>query len=156
MANESGADAARYLLMPFETGSASVQRIDLWNADYNIRTVMLVTFGTQNFVAGNASRWTPWGGYLTTEESWGADSSKGRLFELTNPVTATGSSDSNFVQRSILPRVSHEGLVFDKDNSLYFIDELNGGGIYKYVPANPNAIQRRRLFCRRANLRDAG
>ena len=138
-ANESGADAGRYLFMPFETGSAGMQRIDLWNADYNTRTVTLVASGTQNFVSGDASRWTPWGGYLTAEESWGAGSSKGRLFELTNPVTATGSSDSNFVQRSILPRVSHEGLVFDKDNSLYFIDEVNGGGIYKYVPANPNA-----------------
>ena len=30
-------------------------------------------------------------------------------------------------------------LAFDKDNSLYFIDEVNGGGIYKYVSANPNA-----------------
>lgn len=138
-ANESGADAGRYLFMPFETGSAGVQRIDLWNADYNTRTVTLVASGTQNFVSGDASRWTPWGAYLTAEESWGAGSTKGRLFELTNPVTATGSSDSNFVQRSVLPRVSHEGLAFDKDNSLYFIDEVNGGGIYKYVSANPNA-----------------
>jgi secreted PhoX family phosphatase len=43
------------------------------------------------------------------------------------------------VSRSILPHVSHEGLVFDKNNSLYFIDELNGGSIYKYASANPNA-----------------
>ncbi|MBK7491841.1 MAG: DUF839 domain-containing protein [Nitrosomonas sp.] len=138
-ANESGADADRYLFMPFETGSAGVQRIDLWNADYNTRTVTLVASGTQNFVSGDASRWTPWGGYLTAEESWGAGSTKGRLFELTNPVTATSSSDSNFVQRSVLPRVSHEGLAFDKDNSLYFIDEVNGGGIYKFVSVSPNA-----------------
>ena len=37
------------------------------------------------------------------------------------------------------PRVSHEGLAFDAGKSLYFVDELNGGSIYKYVSANPNA-----------------
>ena len=35
--------------------------------------------------------------------------------------------------------MSHEGLAFDKNNTLYFIDELNGGSIYKYVSANPDA-----------------
>jgi secreted PhoX family phosphatase len=39
----------------------------------------------------------------------------------------------------VLPRVSHEGLAFDNANALYFIDELNGGSLYKYVSANPNA-----------------
>ncbi|NBQ69069.1 MAG: DUF839 domain-containing protein [Nitrosomonadaceae bacterium] len=138
-ANESGADAGRYLFMPFETGSAGVQRIDLWNADYNTRAVTLVAPGTQGFVSGDASRWTPWGSYLTAEESWGAGSSKGRLFELTNPVTATGTGDSHFVQRSVIPHVAHEGLAFDKNNNFYFIDEQNGGGIYKFVSVNPNA-----------------
>ena len=143
-ANETGADAGRYLLMPFEVFSATtpeggVQRIDLWDSNYNTRTVTLVAPGTQGFVAGDAARWTPWGSYLTAEESWGAGSTKGRLFELTNSVTATGTGDSNFVQRAVIPHVSHEGLAFDKDNSMYFIDEFNGGSIYKYVSANPNA-----------------
>ena len=102
-------------------------------------TKTIVAPGTQGFVSGDASRWAPWGGYLTAEESWGPGSNKGRLFEVTNPVTATGTSDSNFVVRSVIPHVSHEGLAFDKDNNFYFIDELNGGSIYKYVSANPNA-----------------
>jgi len=138
-ANETGGDAGRYLFMPFETSTAGVQRIDLLNPDYNTRTVTLVAPGTQGFVSGDASRWTPWGSYLTAEESWGANSTKGRLFELTNPVTATGTGDSNFVQRAVIPHVSHEGLAFDTNNNLYFIDEFNGGSIYKYVSANPNA-----------------
>lgn len=138
-ANETGVDAGRYLFMPFETSTAGVQRVDLWNPDYNTRTVTLVAPGTQGFVAGDASRWTPWGSYLTAEESWGAGSTKGRLFELTNSVTATGTVDSNFIHRSLLPRVSHEGLAFDKNNAMYFIDEFNGGSIYKFVSANPNA-----------------
>jgi len=139
-ANETGANAGRYLFMPFETGTAGVQRVDLLDPNYNTRTVTIVAPGAQGFVSGDASRWTPWGSYLTAEESWGVGSTKGRLFELTNPVTATGTGDSNFVQRSIVPHVSHEGLAFDNNNNFYFIDELNGGSIYKYVSANPNAI----------------
>ncbi|MEW5770923.1 MAG: alkaline phosphatase PhoX [Pseudomonadota bacterium] len=137
-ANETGADAGRYLFMPFETSTGGVQRVDLWDANYNTRTVTIVAPGTQGFVAGDASLWTPWGGYLTAEESWGTNSSKGRLFEVTNPTTA-GAKGGNFVQRNIIPRVSHEGLSFDKHNNFYFVDELNGGAIYKYVSAKPNA-----------------
>ncbi len=68
-ANETGPDAGRYLFTPFETNTAGVQRIDLWDANYNTRTVTIVAPGTQSFVSGDASRWTPWGGYLTAEES---------------------------------------------------------------------------------------
>lgn len=137
-ANETGADAGRYLFMPFETGTGGVQRVDLWNSNYNTRTVTIVAPGSQGFVAGDASRWTPWGGYLTAEESWGTGSNKGRLFEVTNATTA-GANGGNFIQRNVIPRVSHEGLAFDNAKSMYFIDELNGGSIYKYVSANPNA-----------------
>jgi len=136
--NETGADQGRYLFMPFETGSAGVQRIDTQNPHYEDRTVTIVAPGTMGFVSGDASRWTPWGGYLTAEESWGTGSTKGRLFEVTNPITA-GPNGGDFVWRSNVPRVAHEGLAFDKNNTLYFIDELNGGSIYKYVSMNPNA-----------------
>jgi uncharacterized protein len=137
-ANETGANAGRYLFMPFETGSGGVQRIDLWDTNYATRTVNIVAPGTSGFVSGDASRWTPWGGYLTAEESWGSGSTKGRLFEVTNPTTAT-TNGGTFIQRSIIPRVSHEGLAFDNTKSMYFVDELNGGSIYKYVSANANA-----------------
>jgi len=136
--NETGPAAGRYLFMPFETGTAGVQRVDLQNPHYDQRTVTIVAPGEQGFVSGDASRWTPWGGYLTAEESWGTGSVKGRLFEVTNPITA-GPNGGNFVWRSIVPRVSHEGLAFDKDKTLYFVDELNGGSIYKYVSTNPDA-----------------
>ena len=135
--NQTGPDAGRYLFMPFETGTAGVQRIDTQNPHYEARTVTIVAPGTSGFVSGDASRWTPWGGYLTAEESWGTGSTKGRLFEVTNPITA-GPNGGDFVWRSNVPRVSHEGLAFDKNNSLYFVDELNGGSIYKYVSMNPD------------------
>jgi hypothetical protein len=72
---------------------------------------------------------------LTAEESWGAGSSKGRLFEVTDPLAPAGSTGFN--ARTILPRVSHEGLAFDAENNLYFIDEFNSGSIYKYVSSTP-------------------
>ncbi len=134
-ANESGPEAGRYLFMPFEASEAGVQRLDLKTG--LART--LVRPGTQNFTKGDASRWTPWGGYLTAEESWGKGSAKGRLFELANPVTAAGPDDSRFIHRAIVPRVAHEGLAFDRENSLYFVDEFEAGHIYKYVSAHPAA-----------------
>ena len=56
-ANETGADAGRYLYAPFETGAGGVQRTDLWTGI----TRTIVQSGTQGFVAGDFSRWTPWG-----------------------------------------------------------------------------------------------
>jgi secreted PhoX family phosphatase len=136
--NETGPDAGRYLFMPFETGTAGVQRIDLQNPHYETRTVTIVAPGEQGFASGDASRWAPWGGYLTAEESWGTGSTKGRLFEVRNPITA-GPNGGDFVWRTIVPRVAHEGLAFDKNNTMYFVDELNGGAVYKFVSTTPNA-----------------
>lgn len=144
--NRTGADAGRYLFMPFETGTGGVQRVDLWDSNYNTRTVTIVAPGTQGFVAGDASRWTPWGTYLTAEESWSDPaanpaSGKGRLFEVSNPTTA-GANGGDFVHRKITAadvRVSHEGLVFDKDKNFYFIDERDDSHIFKFSSANPNA-----------------
>lgn len=129
--------SGRYLFTPYETGSAGVVRYDLQT---NTATE-LVAPGTQRFVAGDASRFTPYGTYLTAEENLNVTpgSSTGRLFEITNPTTATGTADTNFVQRSILPRVSHEGLAFDNNNNLYFIDEANSASIYRFTSANPTA-----------------
>ena len=129
--NESGPSAGRYLFAPYETGSAGVRRLDLSTG----QALSLVAPGTQGFVSGDASRWTPFGTYLTAEESWGAGSTKGRLFEITNPLADP--ADANFVARTVLPRVSHEGLAFDKDNNLYFIDENGGGSIYRYTSKTP-------------------
>lgn len=139
-ANETGTDAGRYLYTPFETGTGGVQRIDLRTG----KVVTLVHPGTQGFVAGDASRWTPWGTYLTAEESWSDPSqpasSKGRLFEITNPLADP--NNINFVQRKITPadvRVSHEGLAFDKNKNLYFIDERDNSHIFRFSSSNPNA-----------------
>lgn len=148
--NRTGPDANRYLFMPFEPNygggvagvdGSGVQRVDTWDANYNTRTVTLVNSLTDTFIRGDASRWTPWGGWLTGEENTGTAGGvlHGRMFELTNPVDATGPGDADFVHRNIIPRVAHEGVAFDSLNNLYFIDELNGGSLYKYTAADPNA-----------------
>ena len=132
--NRTGADAGRYLFMGFETGQAGIQRYDrlsgttttLWNA--------AAVGAAVNF---DAARWTPFGTYITAEESWGAQpQSYGRLFELSNPITATAGT-GNLVQANAVARVAHEGLAFDRNNNLYYIDELNGGSIYRYSSATP-------------------
>ena len=141
-ANETGPDAGRYLFTVFETNQAGIQRTDL-------RTMITTTIWSSpaaapalnSHVAFDASRWTPWGSLLTAEESWsdpaGPTSMYGRLFEVTNPLADP--ADIKIVHRSILPRVSHEGLAFDNKNNLYFIDERNDSHIFKFTSANPDA-----------------
>jgi secreted PhoX family phosphatase len=64
---------------------------------------------------------------------------------VTNAITAAANG-GNFVQRSVIPRVSHEGLAFDDAKAMYYVDELNGGTIYKYVPSNANATDGNTYF----------
>jgi hypothetical protein len=68
----------------------------------------------------------------------------GRLFEFRNPTTAPAIFDpvgplsnegAEFVHANAVPRTSHEGIQFDKAGNMYFIDELNGGNIYKFTSA---------------------
>ncbi len=123
--NETGTLAGRYLFTPFETTPAGVMRLDL-------ETGLAMTLVNGGFSNGDASRWTPFGTYLTGEEA-----TNGRLFELTNPLTDTAAS-ANFVHRNVIPRVAHEGLAFDSAKNMYFVDELNGGSVYKYTSVTPN------------------
>jgi secreted PhoX family phosphatase len=130
----------------FETGEGGVQRLDRLTG--KVETVWYAPTPLGH-VAFDASYWTPWGTFITAEESWstapaGATSPYGRLFELKNPLTApgiveprnAGSNDgAQFVHQNVIPRTSHEGIQFDKQGDMYFIDELNGGSIYKYTPA---------------------
>jgi uncharacterized protein len=128
--NENGPQAGQYLFNPYEIRNAGVKRLDLTT----MQSVTIVPEGTLGFIYGDSALWTPWGTFLTTEESWGG-STNGRIFEITNPLADP--SSINFVTRSIIPRVAHEGITFDKDNTLYFSDENSNGSIYKYVSRTP-------------------
>jgi uncharacterized protein len=139
--------SGRYIFMPLEQGQGGVMRIDTQDPNYATRTTVIVTPGSaaaQGFIRGDASRFTPWGGYLTGEENLSNGTvqtgvGQGRLFEVTNPLTATAGTGT-FVQRNTaVPLVAHEGMAFDAAKSFYFVDENLSGSIYKYVSANPNA-----------------
>lgn len=146
--NETGTDAGRYLFTVFETGSSGVQRTDLnTNTTQTVWQSPGVAPALNAHVAFDASYWTPWGTHITAEENWttaagGATTNPyGRLFELTNPTTAPSvtvagnNSGADFFHRNVIPRVSHEGIEFDAAGHMYFIDELNGGSIYRYTTA---------------------
>ncbi|MEO8696893.1 MAG: alkaline phosphatase PhoX [Acidimicrobiales bacterium] len=142
--NETGPQKGKYLFTVFETGQAGVQRHEV--ATGATETIWMSPQAGAH-VSFDATYWTPWGTLITAEESWctavaGCTSNYGRLFELknpatapaiTNPLTATSNDGAEFVHRNVIPRTSHEGIQFDKSHNMYFIDELNGGNIYKYT-----------------------
>ncbi|HNV53797.1 MAG TPA: DUF839 domain-containing protein [Pseudomonadales bacterium] len=135
--NETGPNAGRYLFTVFESGQSGVQRTDTWNN--NATQTLWRSPAAGGHVAFDASYWTPWGSFITAEESWttapgGATTSPyGRLYEMTNPLSSN--ITPNFVHRNVIPRTSHEGIQFDQANHMYFIDELNGGNVYRYSSA---------------------
>ncbi len=135
--NETGPDAGRYLFSVFETGQAGIFRHDLQtNSTRTIWRSPAVAPANNSHVAFDASYWTPWGTYITAEESWvtaaaGSTSPYGRLFEVTNPLKPTGTVDT--VHRNAVARVSHEGIQFDSLGRMYYIDELNGGSLYRFT-----------------------
>jgi hypothetical protein len=152
--NETGPDKGRYLFTVFETGQSGVQRHDLWTGETDTIWQSPTSGG---HIAFDPSFWTPWGTLVTGEEEWltvgevGYPQIYGRLFEfknpttapaIFNPVSALSNAGAQFVHQNIIPRTSHEGIQFDADWNMYFIDELNGGNIYKYTPvANRGLIE---------------
>jgi secreted PhoX family phosphatase len=145
--NETGAHKGRYLFTVFETGQPGVQRHDLLTGATDTIWHSLATGTHTSF---DASFWTPWGTLITAEESWctaaaGCTSSRnGRLFEFKNPIdaapilsplTASSNVNADFVHQNVIPRTSHEGIQFDKAGNMYFIDELDGGNVYKFTSA---------------------
>jgi len=144
--NETGPHQARYLFTVFETDGSGVQRHDL---ETGTTDTIWQTPTEGGAVAFDACYWTPWGTVITAEESWetapeGSNSPYGRLFELKNPTMAPGilnpitplsNAGADFEHQNVIPRTSHEGIQFDRAGNMYFIDELNGGNLYKYTPA---------------------
>ena len=142
--NETGPHKGRYLWTVFETGNSGMQRTDL---ETGITETVWQSPAPGNAVSFDACYWTPWGTIITAEESWetnpaGSTSPYGRLFELKNPITAPGiinpvtaasNLNADFVHQNVIPRTSHEGIQFDQDGNMYFIDELNGGSVYKFT-----------------------
>jgi secreted PhoX family phosphatase len=145
--NETGPHKGRFVFTVFETGQSGVQRHDLLSGQTD---TIWQSPAPSAHVSFDPSYWTPWGTFITAEESWctaaaGCTTNRyGRLFELKNPLDASGISNpvsaasninADFVHQNVIPRTSQEGIQFDKVRNMYFIDELDGGNIYKYTSA---------------------
>jgi hypothetical protein len=143
--NEDGHDKGRYLFSPFEDGAGGIQRHDLESGETD---TIWQSWSGYPAARMDPSYWTPWGTYITGEENWGdcgAPSYRcGRLFELKNPTTApaiftpvgaSSNDGADFAHQNVIPRVSQEGIQFDRDGNMYFIDELATGCVYRYSTA---------------------
>jgi sugar lactone lactonase YvrE len=144
--NETGWRRGRFLFTVFETGQAGVQRHDLKTGRTD---TIWYSPAPGDHVSFDPSFWTPWGTFVTAEESWctavtGCTTNPyGRLFELRDPLWAPGikepltafsNAGADFEHKNVIPRTSHEGIQWDNDGNMYFVDELNGGNLYKYTP----------------------
>lgn len=109
------------------SGSFSTDR-DAWNAAADGGNPGVASGAFGDYGAFDPAEWTPYGTVLVAEE-W---SGTGRMFEWLNPLMNAG--DTPEVRWLPLPSVAHEGVKFDSEGNLYFIDEWNSGSIYKYVP----------------------
>lgn len=144
--NETGPQNGRYVFTVFEN-TGGVQRHDLQSGQTDTIWISPTPSAAIRF---DPAFWTPWGTVITGEEEWctavnGCNTNPyGRLFELRNPidaapilnpVSAASNVNADFVHRNVIPRTSHEGMMFDKAGNMYFVDELNGGNIYKFTSA---------------------
>lgn len=134
--------SSRYLFVPcenfaqgaglfrYDTQTGAFATLMLGNGTGNAgRTANPVGWNpaTDEFTSMDPSTWTPWGSVIVGEETTG-----GRMFEVTNPLSPTGPFQVRWL--SSIPGVSHEGMRFDATGALYFIDEENSGSLYKFVP----------------------
>lgn len=79
---------------------------------------------------------------LVVGEEW---SGNGRMFEMMNPYVLNP-ADAQWRWLSNIPSVSHEGIKFDSNGNMYFVDEDKSGSIYKFVPANASDLSTGQVF----------
>jgi uncharacterized protein len=133
--NETGIRAGQYLYRTHEVGSnGSVSVVDLETSEAE---VIAQNPGWRRL---DGIRWTPWGTVLFAEEVTG-----GRLFEMfldpSDPTTA--------VRVETRPEVGilrHEGIGALGNGTVFVVDELNGGSIYKFEPTSRGDLSDGQLY----------
>ena len=133
--NETGPHKGRYLYRTHEVGAnGSLSVVDLKTGETKVIAQDI------NFNRLDGIRWTPWGTILFAEETTG-----GRLFEaFLDPNDLT--SVVKIEERTEAGVMRHEGIEALKDGTVYVIDELNGGSIYKFVPTVKGNLADGQLF----------
>ena len=137
-----GGNSNEFVYIPMEVGrGAGVVR---YNRDTTLSTTLLGGNNTGVF-SSTPDSWTAtdddFGAIdpavitpmrtLVVAEEW---SGNGRMFEISNPGTATGVADASVNWLSNIPSVSHEGVKFDTQGRMYFIDEYFSGSLYRMTP----------------------
>ncbi len=133
--NETGRQSGRYLYRTHEVGSnGALSVVDLKTGKAK---VLVQDAGYRRL---DGLTWTPWGTLLFAEETAG-----GRLFEVfldpKDPTTAI-----RVEARPELGILRHEGIGVAPDGSVYVIDELNGGSIYRFVPTRRGDLSDGQLY----------
>ncbi|WP_136709223.1 alkaline phosphatase PhoX [Agromyces sp. H66] len=133
--NETGPEAGRYLYRTHEVGSnGSLSVVDLKTGEAK---VIAQDAGWRRL---DGIRWTPWGTVLFAEETSG-----GRLFEAfldpKDPTVVT-----RIEERREVGILRHEGIEALADGSVFVIDELNGGSIFKFEPTTRGDLSDGQLY----------
>jgi hypothetical protein len=133
--NETGEQAGRYLYRTHEVGSnGSLSVVDLETGEAKIIAQR------EDWRRLDGLCWTPWGTLLFAEETGG-----GRLFEAfldpDDPTTIT-----RVEERREVGILRHEGIEARADGTVFVIDELNGGSIYKFEPTTRGDLSDGRLY----------
>ncbi|MGZ5373930.1 MAG: alkaline phosphatase PhoX [Aeromicrobium sp.] len=133
--NETGRQAGRYLYNPYEVdANGAVAVTDLKTG------VAKVIAQRADWNRLDGIRWTPWGTLLVTEEAAG-----GNVHELfLDPKDLT--KVVRIEERKKLGAQRHEGIDVAKDGSVFVIDELNGGSVYKFVPTHRGDLSDGQLY----------
>ena len=135
--NETGREAGRYLYRTHEVGeNGALSVVDLRTG---AATVLVQDPGYRRL---DGLEWTPWGTLLFAEETAG-----GRLFEAFldphDPTVVT-----RVEERTEVGILRHEGIAATRD-AVYVVDELNGGSLYKFVPARRGDLSDGQLYALR-------
>jgi hypothetical protein len=143
-ANETGKSAGQYLYRTHEVRPGALGN----GRDGGAVSVVDIASGAAKILvqrddweALDGIEWTPWGTLLFAEETITAlrpdpdfpAAESGLLYEVffdpQDPTTAV-----DLQVRPAVGSLSHEGIAVGPDGSVYVIDELAGGGIYRFVP----------------------
>ncbi|GAB3140733.1 alkaline phosphatase PhoX [Marisediminicola antarctica] len=133
--NETGRHAGRYLYRTHEVGAnGSLSVVDLKTGDAKV----IAQDADWNRLDG--IRWTPWGTILFAEETTG-----GRVFEaILDPSDPTVVLE--VIERTEVGVMRHEGIEALADGTVFVIDELNGGSIYKFEPTTRGDLSDGQLY----------
>jgi hypothetical protein len=155
ISNETGKSAGKYLYRTHEVRPGGLGN----GRDGGTVSVVDIATGAARIVvqrddweALDGIEWTPWGTLLFAEEVITAlrpdpdfpDAESGLLYEIVFAKNDP-STMAEVHARPAVGSLSHEGIAVSGDGTVYVIDELAGGGIYRFEPDSPGDLSEGQL-----------